>query len=271
MTTPWCSRFWPRLPRRLAGIVPRHRAAPARLAPLPPTLDPLQRAFACSTRWPAFWKRAAARQPLLLILDDLHWADASSLQLLEFLAPELQAARLLLLLTLPRHRTEPPPPLVGHPGGAARQPVVRTLAPARPEPRRDAAMICGRGRRALRRIAETVHCQTEGVPLFIVEMTSCCRRKACSAAPTRRAGTPRGRRSPRVSKVIGRRRQPALGAERHGACRTAALIGRVFRVELLQQLLAPPRRNACRSRRGGCAGLRHRGRPAPGEFRSRTR
>ena len=35
-------------------------------------------------------------QPLVLVLDDLHWADKPSLLLLEFLARELRAARLLV-------------------------------------------------------------------------------------------------------------------------------------------------------------------------------
>ena len=37
----------------------------------------------------------AARQPLVLILDDLHWADAPSLVLLSFVARKLRSARLL--------------------------------------------------------------------------------------------------------------------------------------------------------------------------------
>jgi ATP/maltotriose-dependent transcriptional regulator MalT len=44
-----------------------------------------------------FWLRVAREQPLLLILDDLHWADASSLKLLVFLAHELQDQALLIL------------------------------------------------------------------------------------------------------------------------------------------------------------------------------
>ena len=36
----------------------------------------------------AFLRRAATGQPLILILDDLHWADAPSLLLLEFVARE---------------------------------------------------------------------------------------------------------------------------------------------------------------------------------------
>jgi len=46
---------------------------------------------------------AAARRPLLLIVDDAHRTDAGSLQLLEFLADEVRAAPILLLATALEH------------------------------------------------------------------------------------------------------------------------------------------------------------------------
>jgi DNA-binding CsgD family transcriptional regulator len=46
-----------------------------------------------------FVSRLAARQPLLLLLDDLHWADLSSLELLHFLARQATHARVLILGT----------------------------------------------------------------------------------------------------------------------------------------------------------------------------
>ena len=44
-----------------------------------------------------FLKRAAIRRPLILVVDDLHYADGSSLRLLEFLAHELGESQILLL------------------------------------------------------------------------------------------------------------------------------------------------------------------------------
>jgi DNA-binding winged helix-turn-helix (wHTH) protein/tetratricopeptide (TPR) repeat protein len=41
--------------------------------------------------------RLAAGEPLVLFLDDLHWADADSLLLLQFLAPRLRGAAILLV------------------------------------------------------------------------------------------------------------------------------------------------------------------------------
>src|SRR4029077_20110602 len=46
-----------------------------------------------------FFRNAGTRQPLVLILDDLHWADKPSLLLLEFLTRQVGAARLLVVGT----------------------------------------------------------------------------------------------------------------------------------------------------------------------------
>ena len=46
-----------------------------------------------------FLKSASGSRPLVLMLDDLHWADKPSLLLLEFVARELAGARLLLVGT----------------------------------------------------------------------------------------------------------------------------------------------------------------------------
>ena len=47
----------------------------------------------------AFLRRAAESEPIVLVLDDLHWADEGSILLLAFLAPELRRSRTLLLAT----------------------------------------------------------------------------------------------------------------------------------------------------------------------------
>ena len=45
-------------------------------------------------------ERAGERRPVVVVLDDLHWADASSLRLLRFLMVEIKDVRLLVLVTL---------------------------------------------------------------------------------------------------------------------------------------------------------------------------
>ncbi len=46
-----------------------------------------------------FLRNAAARQPLLLVLDDLHWAETPSLKLLQVVADDLDRTRLLIVGT----------------------------------------------------------------------------------------------------------------------------------------------------------------------------
>lgn len=60
--------------------------------------------------------------PLILILDDLHRADALSLVLLQFLAPELATARLLVIGTYRDGELPPDHPLRHTLGKVACQP-----------------------------------------------------------------------------------------------------------------------------------------------------
>ena len=48
---------------------------------------------------PTFLKEASRSKPLMLVLDDLHWADDASLGLLQFVARELGQSRVLVVGT----------------------------------------------------------------------------------------------------------------------------------------------------------------------------
>ena len=66
----------------------------------PPQLDsPEQARFRLFDSITAFLKSAARRKPLVLVLDDLHWAGHPSLLLLEFMARELTNARMMVIGT----------------------------------------------------------------------------------------------------------------------------------------------------------------------------
>ena len=64
-----------------------------------PVLEPEQARFRLFDSITNFLKNAAQRQPLLLVLEDLHWADHSSLMLWEFVSKEISNARVMLLGT----------------------------------------------------------------------------------------------------------------------------------------------------------------------------
>ena len=61
----------------------------------PSALEPKQARFRLFDSITAFLKSAGRRQPLVLIMEDLHWADRPSLLLLEFVARELAGSRLV--------------------------------------------------------------------------------------------------------------------------------------------------------------------------------
>ena len=83
----------------IAALVPEVREKFPDLH-LPPSVDdPEQGRLRLFDAITTFLQRAAQRQPLVAVFENLHWADRSSLLLLEFLVEELSAARLLVLGT----------------------------------------------------------------------------------------------------------------------------------------------------------------------------
>ena len=48
-----------------------------------------------------FFAAIAEQQPLVIVLEDLHWADAASLEALRYLARTLDESAILLIVDLP--------------------------------------------------------------------------------------------------------------------------------------------------------------------------
>jgi eukaryotic-like serine/threonine-protein kinase len=82
----------------IAQVVPELKAQLPGLEP-PPDTEPEQARFRLFDSATSFLKRAAAERPLLVVLEDLHWADRPSLLLLEFLARELEGSCVLVVGT----------------------------------------------------------------------------------------------------------------------------------------------------------------------------
>ena len=59
--------------------------------------DPESARFRLFDAVSSFLKTASRSQPLVVVLDDLHWSDGPSLKLLEFVSHELEGGRLLIL------------------------------------------------------------------------------------------------------------------------------------------------------------------------------
>jgi DNA-binding SARP family transcriptional activator len=118
-----------------------------------------------------FLRNASSTQPLVLILDDLHAADAPSLLLLQFLARELGSARLLVLGTYRDLDPIPGHDLTAMLTEVTREPVARRLALGGLSENDVADYVeLTASEIASPELVAALHEETEGNPLFIGEM-----------------------------------------------------------------------------------------------------
>jgi predicted ATPase/class 3 adenylate cyclase len=105
----------------------------------------------------------AARQPVLMVFEDAHWADPTSLELLDLVIDRVPALSVLLIITF---RPEFAPQWIGRPH-------VTSLTLNRLPPGQRAHMIAGvtNGKALPKEIADQIIDRTDGVPLFIEELT----------------------------------------------------------------------------------------------------
>src|SRR6266702_874248 len=82
----------------LSPLLPDLLPLPSDLPPLPP-LDPEQEKRRLFAALAHLFLRQATQQPALLIVEDLHWSDETSLDFLHYLARRCPASPLLVLLT----------------------------------------------------------------------------------------------------------------------------------------------------------------------------
>ena len=234
----------------MAEIVPQIRERLPGLASLLPIADPLQQRFRMFDAIAGFCKRAAANEALLLIFDNLHWADASSLRLLEFLAPELDDTRLLVLATYRDIELNRRHPLSATLGDLARHRHFQRVRLAGLSRDETAQMIVQAGGSGLTpALLDALHSQTEGNPLFIAEMTRLLVQDAVLGAAADGTASSRATLLPRripegVKEVIGRRLN-RLSAQANEVLARAALIGRAFELRLLLRVLDAPAAAAC--------------------------
>jgi DNA-binding winged helix-turn-helix (wHTH) protein/tetratricopeptide (TPR) repeat protein len=218
----------------LAELVPDIRRALPHL-PTPPVLPPEQARFRLFDGVATFLTDLSRPRPLVVVLDDLHWADKPSLLLLQFLARELRDARLLLVGTYRDVELRRQHPLAQVLGDLAREPrcqriVLRGLAQGDVE-RFIAGLL---GARPPAELVTEVHGMTEGNPFFVGEIVRLLIAEGRLAHPELRtslSGTlPQG-----VREAIGRRLN-ALSEECNRVLTLAAVIGREFDLNLLEHL-----------------------------------
>ena len=162
---------------KLEGFLVQHGLPPAETVPLlaallslpltadyaPLTVSPEQQKQKTLHALLTIMLRIAAQQPVLFVMEDLHWVDPSTLEFLTLLVDQGPTARILALFTC---RPDFSPPWTGR--AHLTQMTLNRL------PRRQAAELTGRvahGKALPPEVVEQVVAKTDGVPLFVEELT----------------------------------------------------------------------------------------------------
>jgi DNA-binding SARP family transcriptional activator len=178
-------------------------------------------------------QRLAARQPLVVLLEDLQWADDSSLRLFAFVARRITGARVLLLATVRAEDLAATPLLRETLDEIERdQPAARLeLGPLGESETRalvHALLPTGRRRRRTGLVARRVWATSEGNPFVIVETIRAMEEGRLATSPGELDVPERVRHM-----IVGRLDCLTVNARRLAAA--AAVIGRPFSFALLRR------------------------------------
>ncbi len=200
----------------------------------PPDMETEQARFRLFDSFATFLGGASSARPLVIVLDDLHWADEPSLLLLRFVARRLAGTGLLLIGTyrdveLGRHH--PLADTLGDLAGVegALRVALRGLDP---EGIADYIELTAGVDRPPEDLAEAIRDQTGGNPFFIGEVVRlmAAEGQLGEDGARRQVSIPQG-----VREVVGRRLD-RLSEAANEVLRIAAVCGRDFHLEVLQHV-----------------------------------
>ncbi len=206
----------------------------------PPAADPDTDRFRLFQAVTSFLKRSAGDRPIVMILDDLHAADASSLLLLQFVADALADAHMLVVACYRDTELTPEHPLAATVSELTRRPLsvrIPLAGLAEADVGQFIALISGK--EPPEGLAAAVHAGTAGNPLFVGEVAHLLVSEGLLDRPADamawQLSVPQG-----IREVI-TRRLAGLSDETSRLLSLAAVLGREFDVEALAQLSRQPR------------------------------
>jgi eukaryotic-like serine/threonine-protein kinase len=205
--------------RRLPGLGP------------PPVVGSEQARFRLLDSVTRFLVNASRREPLVVVLDDLHCADRPSLALLEFLASQLGDARLLVVGMYRDTELHAQLPLTQTLGELARVRPPRRIALrglTRAQVARYVSMTAGVEPDDA--LIDAVHAKSEGNPFFVAEIVRLLSAEGELDTARGAIAVPQ-----EVRELIGRRLAP-LSANCRETLAIAAVIGRDFDLRVLQEV-----------------------------------
>jgi len=204
--------------------------------PASPPLEPEAARFRLFDSLAGFLRTAAARRPLLLVLDDLHWADIPSLALLRFMSRELDGGEGSGPLVVGSYRhTEVDQ---GHPLLAAVADLTRgqhrwLLLGGLGQ--RDVAgfMALVAGAEPSAELAAEVYRQTDGNPFFVTEVVRLLASQG-RLDPAARGSAVLGSGLPEGVKAVVAERLSRLSGDCRRILEVASVVGRDFELRVLQ-------------------------------------
>ena len=208
--------------------------------PSPPELPPEQERRYLFNGMREFIARTGRAQALLLVLDDLHWADDSTLLLLQHIAQQLQEMPVLILGTYRDVELDVARPLARTLEELLRQRLAHRIALRRlPQDGVSAMLRALSGQEPPAPLVQAIYDETEGNPFFVEEVFQHLAEEGKlfdakgrwrSDLEVSELDVPEG-----VRLVIGRRLE-RVGEECRTVLTSAAVIGRGFSFELLEAL-----------------------------------
>lgn len=178
---------------------------------------------------------AAAQGPILVLIDDLHWADAGTIELLGFLAPELRRSRMFVLATLRDELGEHERRRIGRLLRAAERIELKHLS--LPDVERYISEVAAEGEPALE-LSRAVHRVAAGNPLFVQETV---RTLLAEHADKKLSSIAADAVKPsQLARDVLRARLRPLDATALHVLSLASVLGESFELALLQRLDAAP-------------------------------
>jgi DNA-binding SARP family transcriptional activator len=216
----------------LANILPELRELFPDL-PSPAALESEGARFRLFDATVEFLRNASERRPIVLVLDDLHAADAPSLLLLQFLTRVLASTRIVVLGAYRNVDPTPRQPLTGLLAEVVREPVTRRLA-LRGLGEGDVATFVEltASEIASPQLVAALHDETEGNPLFVGEIV---RLLSVEGLPSK-SGEPVRISIPQTVRDVIARRLEHLSDECNRVLVLASVIGREFSPALVARM-----------------------------------
>jgi DNA-binding NarL/FixJ family response regulator len=220
----------------LAHVVPEIVSRVMEVPPVDPP-DSDARLFRVLAATSATLRHAAERQPLVIVLDDIQWADIPSLRLLHVLAQDCRQTPLLLVATYRSDDVVRSLPTSAALADLTRVPTCQRLdlrGLPKPQIARFMALIAGQPPPPF--LVDRVAEETSGNPFFVTEVV----RLLAEEGQLRGVSPSSEFRQPHVPETVREtigRRLDHLSAFCHHVLRAASIIGRTFDVHALTQAL----------------------------------